>query len=102
MGLDQLGVLTLGKLVPNQGGQTLSLITLLAIPPWSRKAPLLVGSPKSHHIRAYPSQDVVSGALTHAGNHMHGTAGHIQGRGRARKAAAVDVFGNLNPKEGGR
>ena len=46
MGLDQLGVLTIGTLVPKEGGHTLSLITLLAIPPWSRKPPFLVGSAK--------------------------------------------------------
>ena len=44
MGLDQLGVLTEGTLVPKEGGHTLSLITLLAIPPWSRKPAFLVGS----------------------------------------------------------
>ena len=31
MGLDQLGVLTVGTLVPKQGGHTLPFITLLAI-----------------------------------------------------------------------
>ena len=32
--------------VPKESGQRLSLITLLAIPPWSRKPPFLVGSPR--------------------------------------------------------
>ena len=46
MGLDQLGVPTVATLVPKEGGHTLSLITLLAIPPWFEKPALLVGSPK--------------------------------------------------------
>ena len=43
MGLDQLGVLTVGTLVPNEGAHTLPHITLLIIPPWSRKPPLILG-----------------------------------------------------------
>ena len=35
MGLDQLGVLTLGTLVPKEGEHTLPHNTLLVIPPWS-------------------------------------------------------------------
>ena len=50
MGLDQLGVLAVGTLVPKEGGHTLSLITLLAIPPWSRKPPILILSPMSLEI----------------------------------------------------
>ena len=50
MGLDQLGVLTVGTLVPKEGGHTLSLITLLAIPPWSREPPILILSPMSLEI----------------------------------------------------
>ena len=46
MVLDQLGVLTVGTLVPKEAGHTLSLITLLAIPPWSRRPAFLIGSPK--------------------------------------------------------
>ena len=46
MGLDQPGVLTLGTLVPKEGGHTLSVITLLAIRPWYRMPPLLVRSPR--------------------------------------------------------
>ena len=46
MGLDQLGVLTVGTLVPKEGGHTLPHSTLLVIPPWSRKPPLFVGSPR--------------------------------------------------------
>ena len=83
MGLDQLGVLTVGKLVPKQGVHTLLHSTLLVIPPWSREPSLLVGTPRSN-IRAYPMQHVVnkahtcwvaanlkSGYLVHAGNHKH-------------------------------
>ena len=47
--MDQLGVLTVGTLVPKAGGHTLPFITLLAIPPWSRKPPPLAGSSKSPH-----------------------------------------------------
>ena len=47
MGLDQLGVLVVGTLVPKEGGHTLLHSTLLVIPPWSRKPPLFVGSPRS-------------------------------------------------------
>ena len=47
MGLDQLGVLTLGRLVPKEGGHTLLHSSLLVIPPWTRKPPLFDGSPGS-------------------------------------------------------
>ena len=47
MGLDQLGVLTVGTLVPKEGGHTLLHSTLLVIPPWTRKPSLFVGSPRS-------------------------------------------------------
>ena len=47
-------------------------------------------------------QHVVNKALTHAGNHKHGSAGHNQGRGRAPKAADMQVFGGPIPIEGGR
>ena len=46
MGLNQLGVLTLGGPVPKAGGHTLPHITLLVFPPWSRRPLLIVGSPK--------------------------------------------------------
>ena len=46
MGLNHVGVPTVGTLVPKLGRHTLSMITLLAIPPWSRKPTFLVGSPK--------------------------------------------------------
>ena len=46
MGLDQLGVLTVGRHVPKKGGYTLSFITLLAVCPWARKPPFPVGFPK--------------------------------------------------------
>ena len=48
MDLDQSGILTVGTLVPKEGGHTLPHITLL-IPPWCRKPPLFVGSPRSLH-----------------------------------------------------
>ena len=44
MGLDQSGVLTVGTLVPKEGGHTLPHNTLLVIPPWSRK-PMLSLAP---------------------------------------------------------
>ena len=47
MGLDQSGVLTVGTMVPKEGGHTLLHNTLLVIPPWSRKPPFFVGSPRS-------------------------------------------------------
>ena len=47
MGLDQLGVLTVGTLVLKEGEHTLLHSTLLVIPPWSRKPPLFVRSPRS-------------------------------------------------------
>ena len=47
MGLDHLGVPTAGKSVSKEGGHTLLHNTLLVSPPWSRKPPLLVGSPRS-------------------------------------------------------
>ena len=49
MGLDESGVLTVGSLVPKEGRQTLPHNTLLVIPPWCSKPPLLVGSPRSLH-----------------------------------------------------
>ena len=100
MGLDQLGVLTVGTLVPKECGQTLLHSTLLVV------LPLGVGNhrsslaPQGHNIRADPMQHVVnkahtrwvaanliSGHLVHAGNHRHGTAGQSQGRSRAPQAA---------------
>ena len=46
MGLDQLGVVTVGMHIPKEGGHIMFLITLLANPPWSRKPLFLVCSPK--------------------------------------------------------
>ena len=46
MGLDQLGVLTVGMFVPKGGGHTLPCITLLPFPLLCRKPPLRAGSPK--------------------------------------------------------
>ena len=47
MCLDQLRVLTVGTLVPKEGGHTLLQSTLLVIPGLSSKPPLFVGSPRS-------------------------------------------------------
>ena len=47
MGLDQLGVPTVGTLVPKVGDHTLLHSTLLVISPWSSKPRLFVGSPRS-------------------------------------------------------
>ena len=58
MGLDQLGVLTVGTLVPKEGGHTLLHSTLLVIPPWNRKLPRSQG----HTLRAYPMQPVAKEA----------------------------------------
>ena len=114
MGLNQLGVLTVGTLVPKEGGHTLIHSNLLVIPPWSRKPPPLL-APQGHYIRAYPMQNAVNKAnsgwvaanlissnLVYAGNHRHGTAGHSRGRSRTPKAAEVQVFGKPMPIEGGR
>ena len=49
MGLNQFGVLTVGTLVPKQGGHTLLHNTLLVVPPWCRKPPLFLGSLRSLH-----------------------------------------------------
>ena len=49
MGLDHSGVLTVGTLVPKDGGHTLLHNTLLIIPSWSSKPPFFVGSPRSLH-----------------------------------------------------
>ena len=47
MGLNQLGVLTVGTLVPKDGERTLLHSNLLVISPWSSKPPLFVGSRRS-------------------------------------------------------
>ena len=47
MGLDQLGVLTVGTPVLKEGEHTLLHSTLLVFLPWSSKPPLFVGSPWS-------------------------------------------------------
>ena len=49
MGLDHSKVLTVGTLVPKEGGHTLLHNTWLVIPPWSSKPPFFVGSPRSLH-----------------------------------------------------
>ena len=49
MGLDQSGVLTVGSLVPKEGGHTLPDNTLLVIPPWCSKPPFFVGSQRLIH-----------------------------------------------------
>ena len=47
MGLDQLGVLTVGTPVQKEGRHPMLHSTLVVIPPWSSKPPLFVGSPRS-------------------------------------------------------
>ena len=47
-------------------------------------------------------QYVVNKALTHAGNHRHGSAEHNHGRVMAPAAADVDVVGTPNPNNGRR
>ena len=49
MGLDQSGVLTVGRLVPKEERHTLLHNTLLVNSPWSRKPLFFVGSPRSLH-----------------------------------------------------
>ena len=46
-------------------------------------------------------QHVVNKAVTQAGNHRYGSAGHNQGRVRALRAADVQVSGKPIPVEGG-
>ena len=98
MGLDQSGVLTVGTLVPKEGGQTLLHNTLPVIPPWSKQPALCVGSPRSLHqgssrqhmvnkVHArWVAANLISGHLAHAGNHRYGTVGRSQGRCSALKA----------------
>ena len=84
MGLDQLGVLTSGTLVPKEVVHSLFLTPCLPYLPGLRSNRSSL-APQGHHIRAYPMQHVVNRALTrwvaanlisgnlaHAGNHMHG------------------------------
>ena len=114
MGLDQLGVLTVGTLVPKEGMHTLSSTPCLSFPPGlgSHHSSL---APQGQNIRAYPMQhvvnkahtcwaaaDLISGHLVHAGNHRHGIAGHNEARGWTPKAADVQVLGKQIPIEGGR
>ena len=101
MGLDQSGVLTVGTLVCKEGVHTLLHNTLLVIPPWSRKPPLSVGSPRSLHQGSSPAPHGQQG--THSlggckpdkwpsgspGNHKHWTAGHSQGTSSNPQAADV-------------
>ena len=46
--------------------------------------------------------NLISRHLAHIGNHRNGGAEHNRGRGRAQKAADVQVFGGPNQIEGGR
>ena len=88
MGLEQLGVLTVGTLDPKEGMHTLCPTPCLSFPPslGSHRSSV---APQGHNIRAYRRQHVVnnadtrwvaanltSGHIVHAGNHRHGTAGH--------------------------
>ena len=49
MGLDQSGVLTVGLLVPKEGGHTLLHDDWLFFFPWSSKPTFYVSSPRSLH-----------------------------------------------------
>ena len=63
MGLDQSGVLTVGTLVPKEGGHTLLHSTLLVIPPGveSNRSSLPL---QGHYIRAVPMHHMVNKAHT--------------------------------------
>ena len=100
MGLDQLGILTVGMLVPKEGGHTLLHSTLLLFPAPGLESHRSLLAPQGHNIGADSMQHVVNKAdtrwlaanlisshLVHAGNHRHGTAGHSQRRCRAPHAA---------------
>ena len=91
MGLDQLGVLTVGTLGPTRVDTPCFTAPCLSFPPGveSHRSSL---APQGHNIRAYPMQHVVnkadsrwvaanliSGHLVHVGNHRHGTTGQEQG-----------------------
>ena len=66
MGLDQSGVLTVGTLVPKEGGHSLVHNTLLVVPPGvvSHRSSL---APQGHYIRAAPMQHMVNKAHTRWG-----------------------------------
>ena len=63
MGLDQVGVLSVGTLVPKEGMQTLPSTPSLPFPPGlgSHRSSL---AHQGHYIRVYPMQQVVNKALT--------------------------------------
>ena len=88
MGLDQLGVLTVGTLSPRGVDTPCFTAPCLSFPPGLKSHRSWL-DPQGHNIRAYPMQHVVnkahtrwvaanliSGYLVHAGNQGHGTAGH--------------------------
>ena len=101
MGLDHSGVLTVGTLVPKEGGHTLLHCTCLSFSPGvgSHRSSL---APQGHNIRAVLMQpmvnkahtrwlaaNLISGHLAHAVNHGHGTEGHSQGTSSILQAADV-------------
>ena len=101
MDLDQLGVLTVGTLIPRRVNTPYLTALCLSVPPGvvSHCSSL---APQSHNIRADPTQhmvnrahtrwvaaNLISGHVAHAGNHRHWTAGHSQGSSRAPQAADV-------------
>ena len=100
MGLDQLGLLTVGTITPKKGGHT------LLSSPCSRLSPGLGShrfslAPQGKCTKACPMRHLVSEALTHAGNQKHRGAGNNQGSGRAPQASDVQVFGGPIPIKGG-
>ena len=101
MGLDQLGVLTVGTLVSKEGVHTLPSTPCLPFLPGLGSERILLAL-QSHHIRAYPVRHVVNKALTrwvaanlisghlaHASYQRQGSAGQHQGRSMGPKAADV-------------
>ena len=104
MGLNPSGVLTAGTHLPKENANTWFHITLLVIPSWSRKQQLMDGSQKGITLGHIPSNKSSTRHYVHTntlGHRRYGSAEHNQGRCSALKAANVEVFRKLNPKEGG-
>ena len=113
MGLYELGVLTVGTLVPKEGDTPSFTAPCLSFLPGLKNHRSSL-APQGINIRAYLMQHVVnkahtrwvaanlnSGHLVQAGSHRHGTAVHNLGRGWTPKAANQQVFGKPIPTGGG-